>query len=30
MEPRLTKSAVNYRMRKLLTLAEEMGFEFGE
>ncbi|MGI6081673.1 MAG: DNA-binding protein WhiA [Limnochordia bacterium] len=30
MEPRLTKSAVNYRMRKLLMLAEELGFDSGE
>ncbi|MGI6611580.1 MAG: DNA-binding protein WhiA [Limnochordia bacterium] len=30
LEPRLSKSAVNYRLRKLLTMAMEMGFEHSE
>ena len=30
MEPRMGKSGVNHRMRKLVQLAEELGFVFEE
>ncbi|MFR4008863.1 MAG: helix-turn-helix domain-containing protein [Christensenellales bacterium] len=30
MEPRMGKSGVNHRMRKLVQMAEEMGFVFEE